>query len=68
MEWKEYAHQKWMDQKKPLTTNNEKAYGKNYGVGDDAKKGNNTTPKESAKYGSAQQAAMKPKDVACKYK
>jgi len=67
MEWKEYTQQGWMKEKKPLTTDNEKAYGKNYNPAPNAKK-NNTTPKENKNHGSAQQAAMKPKDVACKYK
>lgn len=63
MEWKEYAHQGWENQKKPLKTDSEKSYGKLY-LG----KGRNmTTPKESKAHGSAQRTAMKPKDVACKY-
>lgn len=62
----ENMSQGWMEQKKPLTTDNEKAYGKNYNPAPNAKK-NNTTPKESKSYGSAQKSAMKPKDVACKY-
>ena len=45
-----------------LNTDNKKLYG------DDVKpeKGNNTTPKVEKSYGSAQRAAMKPSDVACK--
>lgn len=62
----ENMSQGWMSEKKPLTTDNEKAYGKNYDPAPKAKK-NNTTPKESGSYGSAQKSAMKPKDVACKY-
>lgn len=62
----ESMSQGWMEEKKPLTTDNEKAYGKNYDPAPKAKK-NNTTPKENKNYGSAQKAAMKPKDVACKY-
>lgn len=63
----ESMSQGWMEQKKPLTTDDEKAYGKNYNPAPKAKK-NNTTPKENKSYGSAQQTAMKPSNVACKYK
>ena len=62
----ENESQGWMKQKKPLTTDNEKAYGKNYNPAPKAKK-NNTTDKVSKSYGSAQRDAIKPKDVACKY-
>lgn len=58
--------QGWMEEKKPMTTDNEKAYGKNYNPAPNAKK-NNTTTKVSSNYGSAQKSAMKPKDVACEY-
>jgi len=57
MEWKEYVNQGWMKEKKPLTTDDEKAYGKNYNPAPKAKK-NNTLKSVSSSYGSAQRAAM----------
>lgn len=47
---------------KPLKTKDKEVYGDNV----KPEKGNNTTAKEPKGAGSAQQAAMKPKDVACK--
>jgi hypothetical protein len=47
---------------KPLKTNDKEAYGDNV----KPEKGNNTTVKGPKGAGSAQQMAMKPKDVACK--
>ena len=52
-----------MDIKRPLKTKDKYVYGNDV----KPEKGNNTTPKSGKNDGSAQQAAMKPKDVACKY-
>lgn len=58
--------QTWTKQKNPLTTDNEKAYGKNYNSSQNVKK-NNTTTKVDKNYGSAQRNAMKITNPACKY-
>lgn len=54
----------WYDMKRPMKTDDKKLYGNDV----KPEKGNNTTPKVSKNYGSAQRAAMKPKDVACNHK
>lgn len=57
-----YKGKEMIKSTKPLKTNDK------YVFGNDVKpeKGNNTTAKQPKNAGSAQKAAMKPKDVACK--
>lgn len=49
--------QGWMKEKKPLTTDDEKAFGKNYNPAPKAKK-NNTIPSVKSTYGSAQKNVL----------